>query len=734
MKTVSERADVVIVGGGLAGLCAAVAAARSGAIVKLVESNHFLGGRIGSETRFPLDHEGGSSFVYQREAGLLDELLMNLLAENHEGTYAGQNRAIFNWVARQERLELFLGSQISEAVLSPKGDKIEALSSVSERKGCRIHFKARYFIDCTGIGAIAQLAKAPGERGTDLTEYAGDGVPELRLATCMRIADCGEEVTFQVPDWVRLRWEDNHLSARIDLLESLDERLLGDHNVEWISPVFQDRSPSSEEIVWSAWDFLKNRSPLAGRAASLMVEDFSTMALRQDNFRARGDFTLDPADMEKGRTYSDSVAVGRSPMDLGDALLSSVRGKVALPHPFEIPLRCLYSQKVKNLFLAGGHASCTSRASASLRHPPTSAQMGAAAGLSSALCIKKKRLPRTLAKSGYVDELRKLLYRTNHATGTEPYHDTENLLTDANVTASSTLDRFSLSEPGEGLKTALSSGLIQFPVSTSEIQGVKVYLEAKSDSILRCGLYASPSLAATCPGPCLDRAEFSLEKGFEGWVDVPVAAQVGEPGWHFLEISSEGSVFLHEQENAPVGMLFHRAERGSQALLRNPYSEYAPVTSSLPGPSRAPCIEVLPRQSVYAPSNLVDAWSRPGRLPHLWISQPTDFRYPEFIEFHWDEPRRISCLDLVFDASPEFLFPSRPKRFEGRSISSLVRSYRFFHMDEVGHWQELLDVADNGLGFRSHEFPAVETRGLELEIRSTHGIDRAQVYQVRAYS
>ena len=165
MKTVSERAGVVVVGGGLAGLCAAVAATRSGAIVKLVESNHFLGGRIGSETRFPLDHEGGSSFVYQREAGLLDELLMNLLAENHEGTYAGQNRAILNWVARQERLELFLGSQISEAVLSPKGDKIEALSSVSERKGCRIHFKARYFIDCTGIGAIAQLAKAPGNEG-----------------------------------------------------------------------------------------------------------------------------------------------------------------------------------------------------------------------------------------------------------------------------------------------------------------------------------------------------------------------------------------------------------------------------------------------------------------------------------------------------------------------------------------------------------------------------------------
>ena len=54
-------------------------------------------------------------------------------------------------------------------------------------------------------------------------------------------------------------------------------------------------------------------------------------------------------------------------------------------------------------------------------------------------------------------------------------------------------------------------------------------------------------------------------------------------------------------------------------------------------------------------------------------------------------------------------------------------------MDKIGHWKELIEVEGNTLSFRTHEFPTVSTNALEFEIISTHGLDRAQVYQVRAY-
>ena len=124
-------------------------------------------------------------------------------------------------------------------------------------------------------------------------------------------------------------------------------------------------------------------------------------------------------------------------------MLCSVRGKVALPHPFEIPLRCLYSKKVENLLLAGGHVSCTSRASASLRHPPTSAQMGEVAGVCACLHQEEKSAT-ALAKSGGVDELsRRLLHRANHKCSISSFQDLDDLIPSSEVIASSSLVGFS---------------------------------------------------------------------------------------------------------------------------------------------------------------------------------------------------------------------------------------------------------------------------------------------------
>jgi hypothetical protein len=736
VKTLSERADVVVVGAGLAGLCAAMTAARNGATVKLIETRNFLGGRIGDGVRFPFDQLGGANFIYQRESGILDELYLRVLLENREGNYAGQNRALMNWVSEQERLDVFLGSQVFEVSLGNGDSKIESILAISERLGSRILFRGRYFVDCTGNGALAQMAKASGESGVDLTEYSEDGSPqsiESRFATSMRIGESVKEVPFECPSWVRLKWEDNHLSAKLDLLESLNRNLLGDHNVEWINQVAPEINPGSGEIVWAAWDFLKNRSPMVDRAARLVVEDFSAFPLMQDGFRAKGDFVLNPHDMESGRTYPDSVAVGRAPLDLEDAMLCSMRGKVALPHPFEIPLRCLYSKSVKNLFFAGGHASCTSRASASLRHPPTSAQLGEAAGLAAVLCIRLKRLPKTLSKSGYVDELRRLLYRSNHACSVDPQNDSDDLLCDARVTASSTLSVFSPKDMGAPLAPSPSKGMIQFPAMGPELKGVRLFLEVREDCVMQCGLLEASSHLAISPGVCLDRIEIELTKGPLGWVEIPFAIEMIKPGWHFLEFSWGDSIVLYGQEDAPVGILLHRPVKSSKSTVINPYSEYSPATSRVPGPSSAPMIETVPKQRVYGSANLTNGRTCPDRLPQLWISEPTDFRYPEFLEFHWDEPREISSIDLVFDASSEFLVPARPTKFSSACVTSIVSHYKIFFMDKIGHWKELIEVKGNTLSFRTHEFPTVSTNALEFEIISTHGLDRAQVYQVRAY-
>ena len=82
MKTFSERCDITVIGAGLAGICAAVSAAREGATVRLVEARSFIGGRIGSEIRFPLNDLNSSNYAYIRETGILDEILFHISKNN----------------------------------------------------------------------------------------------------------------------------------------------------------------------------------------------------------------------------------------------------------------------------------------------------------------------------------------------------------------------------------------------------------------------------------------------------------------------------------------------------------------------------------------------------------------------------------------------------------------------------------------------------------------------------
>ena len=107
MRFHSQRCDVVVVGAGLAGICAAVTAARAGALVSLVEARSTLGGRIGREVRFPIEDGSVPNFAYFRETGLLDEILLTDLAFNFDGSYQGRDRVLNDFVRSQKRLQYF---------------------------------------------------------------------------------------------------------------------------------------------------------------------------------------------------------------------------------------------------------------------------------------------------------------------------------------------------------------------------------------------------------------------------------------------------------------------------------------------------------------------------------------------------------------------------------------------------------------------------------------------------
>ena len=740
MKKLSERSDVVVVGAGLAGICAAVTAAREGALVSLVEACSSLGGRVGKELRFPLEEEVVTNFAYFRETGLLDEILLDDLALNHEGDHEGRERVLNEIVRSQERLRLFTSLTVVEAETSAKKDKILSVTGIDHSARARRRFRAGVFIDCAD-GALANLAGAPGERGAEQGEYdrltplfgSGASAPENRHAITLSGRSAGSPVPFEAPSWTRIRWEDNEPAARIAFIESFLENPEGVHLAEWAAPLPRGEPLEAAEIAYAAWDHLKNRSRFAQQAENYVLARHSPVTLCADGFRIKGASVLTPEEMEKGEARPDHVALGRAPLDGPAALLSSPIGRIALPAPYGVPLPCLYSKKVRNLLVAGAHASGTHRASVGLRHPPTSAQLGEAAGIVAALSALTRRQPRTLAKPGHVEKVRIALSRRNHACGPEPVEDLDDLARTARATASTTLSCCSLTKPLRPATPTSADRLLQFPVVTSELKCVALYVEAKEDAEWNLRLLAGSANGSTLPGDCLDTATVFLAKGPARWVEIPFTVPITSPGWHFLEMKGEAAILPYLQDDAPAGVLRHRPASQDRPGVRNPYSDSLPVLPALPGPGPAYCFRLSPKQPCYAPANVTDGHARPNHLPRLWISEPTDFRYPEFLELNWDGTETLTRIDLVFDPTLEFAFPSHPVRLPVKCVSSLVRAYRIYLVDALGRSSELLTVTDNRHGFRSHEFPPKEACGIELEVLSTHGLKRAQVYQVKAY-
>ena len=140
----------------------------------------------------------------------------------------------------------------------------------------------------------------------------------------------------------------------------------------------------------------------------------SENVLLPHSYRAEGEIKLNLDDLVEANNLDDSVALGRSPISQNISLTFSEQNSFSLTRPFEIPLRSMLSKECKNLFLNGSSASSSELTSRSLGFPNVVAQMGTAIGTISYLCLSQNRLPKTLSKKGYIDQIRNELYKSNH--------------------------------------------------------------------------------------------------------------------------------------------------------------------------------------------------------------------------------------------------------------------------------------------------------------------------------
>lgn len=448
--------DLVIVGGGIAGTCAALSAARLGLTVALVQDRPVLGGNGSSEVRvWP---EGK---INQRPYPHIGDVVAELIRSKTSTDGNAKPSEVYNderklaLVRAEPRITLFLEQRVNE--VEARNGRIYSVVAQHVRTARRVRLTASWFADCTGDGDIGFLAGADYEMTPDrhmgasnLWRVENAGAPEP-FPRCLcpdtnalntAVAESKDPAPFPRCPWaVDLsrkpfpgRPGANAKPGR-DPLNSLGE---------WFWESGFDRDPITDvewmrdlnfRAMYGAWDTLKNVDKLY---PNHKLSWAAYIAGKRESRRLLGDVVLTGEDFRTNRVFADGSFPCSWGIDLHSPDPAFQKGhegsefiaqfthgeKYSYQSPFWAPYRSLYSRNVTNLFMAGRDISVTHEALGPVRVMRTCGMMGEVVGMAASLCKQHGCTPRGVYEA-HLDELKSLLARGAGAPRREPAGKTQ---------------------------------------------------------------------------------------------------------------------------------------------------------------------------------------------------------------------------------------------------------------------------------------------------------------------
>ncbi len=438
--------DLVVVGGGIAGTCTAVSAARLGCSVALIQNRPVLGGNNSSEVRVGL-----SGLIYQEPyvnlGSLVDELgiighwtlweaqqdsnsvrsqkILEIIRKNPEkkehnagpASNYGDERKL-KIVLAEKTLSLFLNTHVVAA--DTANGQIQSVIGKSIITGKSFQFRGKFFADCTGDGNLGFLAGADFRVGRESKLETGEprapiAADQLVMGTSVQWNSVEEGQPSTFPD--TRNW-----AVQFDS-QTYINTTKGDWN--WETGAYRDQVTEIEAIrdyglrvAFGNWDYLKNHSAVKHDFANRRLSWVAYIGGKRESRRLLGDIILKEQDILEQRKFSDGTFTTTWGVDLhfpirkdgfsGEPFLA--RADIQDIKPYQVPYRTLYSRNIDNLFMAGRNISVTHVALGTVRVQRTTGMMGEVVGMAVSLCHKHNVLPRDIYKK-YFTELQHLMKR-----------------------------------------------------------------------------------------------------------------------------------------------------------------------------------------------------------------------------------------------------------------------------------------------------------------------------------
>ncbi len=737
------NADLVVAGGGLAGTCAAITAARAGIKVLLIQDRPVLGGNSSSEVRLwvlgATSHMGNNN-RWAREGGVIDEILVENLYRNKEGNAIIFDTILLEKVTNEPNITLFLNTMVY-AVEKKDDATISSLKAFCSQNSTGYILSAPLFCDASGDGIVAFGAGASFRMGAEFKSEFNEGFTPtedygqlLGHTIYFYSKNTGKPVKYIAPSYA-LRD-----ITKIPRFRNIKTSDLG-CNFWWFEyGGRRDTVHDTEEIKWElwsviygVWDYIKNSGKFPD-SENLSLEWVGTIPGKRESRRFEGPYMLKQQDLVEQKHFYDTVSFGGWAIDLhpADGVFSDLPScnQYHAKGIYEIPYRCFISKDIKNLFIAGRLISASHVAFGSTRVMATSAHGAQAVGMAAALCCQLDLKPADFVENGTIKLLQQKLNINGQSIPGVPIDQKENLAALAQITASSEMILDQIPFDGDWLDLDIAAGQL-LPLKKNTQYSFEISANAQIATTIEAELRCSSKTHNFTPDVLIEKQTISLDVGIQQ-VTINFKNTLDNDQYAFLifRINPDVKIRCSQRRITGIVSVFNK----TNPAVNNFGKQVPPDQSGFDSfefwcPERRPkgqniAMTISPALYCFARQNIVNGYTRPYLQPNAWLADLND-QNPS-INLTWDKPKMINLVTLFFDTDFDHPMESSQMGHSEDVIPFCVQNYRIYNKNALIVTNKVNHQTINQLHF---PYP-VETSDLRIEIEHPSDLVPAAIFEI----
>ncbi len=733
--------DITITGGGIAGICAAVTAARKGLKVLLINDRPVPGGNASSEIAVTISgasHHGLNPAIYAKEGGLIEEIRLRMSKYAMGGgydKYALLDAVFFDMLYENKNLLLLLNTSVYSCEVENK--KITRLFARHHVSNEVYVIESKIYVDATGNGTLAYEAGCSyymGREGKD--EYGEFWAPDKADKYTMgntfyfETYDCGHEVTYTPPVFA-------HKVENMDFIKEIHNpgnyRSITVKGAHWsfeyggqVDVIYQSEEIDLElrKLIFGIWDYIKNSGNYP-EAKNYVLKRICTKSGARESRRFLGDYLLIENDIENKIRFEDAVCIGGWPMDIHAPLgiydTAPATNFVPVTGIYNIPMRSLYTKDIDNLMLAGRDISASHIALGSARVMATCGAMGQAVATAAKYCIEKELSPREVTEN-YKQELQRTLAEDDQTIigihGLNPVMQ--------NFTAAAASEKSYENVNGaDFLKLDRDYG-IAWMLETEQLKSVKIKIKNSSGEakILNYKILTGIHKETFLPEEVVRTGEVIIPQDYEGWFQLTLDADRGRDGKLYLIFTKNEELSLGIADGRPIGAITLRmyradncAECNHDSVPLNKNTGYLYLDHRYERNRNILFKDMVPQQRLFAPEMALSPYTRPYGIPNIWIGKG---ECPHTLTLTAKKPVSAGKIALIFDS---FLENDSTQKLP----ECLVKDYELRIYCKNGVITR--NIKDNWKRYEVHEIYAKKIEKIEVTIKSSWGAE-AGIYGV----